>query len=55
MHITNKGSGWRPCKCLIGTYNDVSPRESQDDKILPKHPKFNPKLNPFIIILKMRN
>ena len=24
------------------TTNDVSPRHSQDDKILPKHPKFNP-------------
>ena len=27
--------------------NDVSPRDSQDDKILPKHPKFNPKFKSF--------
>ena len=27
--------------------NDVSPRDSQDDKILPKHPKFSPKFKSF--------
>ena len=62
MHITNKGS-----RCYTFTYihsyvsvwlvltNDVSPRDSQDNKIFPKHTKFNPKLNPFPITLKMKN
>ena len=27
--------------------NEVSPRDSQDDKIFPKHPKFNPKVKSF--------
>ena len=31
---------------------DVSPRNSQDDKILPKHSKINPKVNPFSVNLK---
>ena len=29
--------------------------DSQDDKIFPKHLKFNPKLNLFPITLKMNN
>ena len=38
--------------------NDVSPRDSQDDKILPEHFKINPKLNILILqtfILKRKN
>ena len=27
--------------------NDVSPRDSQDDKIFPEHPKCNPKVKYF--------
>ena len=27
--------------------NDVTPRDSHDDKILPEHPKFNPKVKSF--------
>ena len=27
--------------------NDVLPRDSQDDKILPEHPKFNPNVKSF--------
>ena len=29
--------------------------DSQDDKSFPKHTKFNPKLNTFLITLKMKN
>ena len=33
----------------------LSPRDFQDEKILPKHPKFNPKLNPYLITIKITN
>ena len=33
---------WKPHMHL--RTNDVSPRDSQDDKILPRHIKINPKL-----------
>ena len=51
-----KTYGNHTCIQMILT-NNVSPRGSQDDKILPEHIKINPKLNPFSknLIQKKRN
>ena len=34
--------------------NEVSPRDSQDDKIPPKHFKINPKVKPFLKYLMQK-
>ena len=46
IQLTKEADGDHTSIQLVLT-NDVSPRDSQDDKILPEHPKFNPKFKLF--------
>ena len=45
MQKSKTGEAKKDCASILT--NDVSPRDSQDDKILPEHSKFNPKVNSF--------
>ena len=46
MQPTKEADGDQTSIQLVLT-NDVSPSNSQDDKILPEHPKFSPKFKSF--------
>ena len=51
IYIKKRADRIHKCIQLVFT-NDVSPRDSQDDKILPEHIKINLKLKYFFKIFK---